>query len=95
MTNDKLMQIAVYVWEIRKATNAKALGRDALEKALLELETLREKAADIKTPKQKADQQHLVQTLDSLIEMTENDILNHLAGLPSGLYDLPQFAKEA
>ena len=41
MNNENLMKIAVYVWEIRKAANAKALGRDSLEKAILELEELR------------------------------------------------------
>ena len=95
MNNDKLMQIAVYVWEIRKATNANALGRNALEKAILELETLREKVKKFCQSDKNTDQRNLAATLDSLFEMTENDILNHLAGLPSGLYDLPQFAKEA
>ena len=43
MDHDSLMGIALYVWEVRQAARAKALGRKALEKAILELGTLREK----------------------------------------------------
>ena len=95
MSNDSLMQIAVYVWEIRKATKAGALSRKALEKALLELETLRGRVKLSLQPKNKLSERNLAATLDSLLDMTENDILNYLASLPSDLYDLPQFAKEA
>jgi hypothetical protein len=89
------MQIAVYVWEIRKATKAGALSRKALEKALLELETLRKRVKLSLQPKNKQSERNLAATLESLIDMTENDILSYLASLPSGLYDLPQFAQEA
>ena len=95
MNSDSLMQIAVYVWEIRKATKAGVLGRKALEKALLELETLRGKVRKSGQPRKKLSERNLAVTIESLLDMTENDILDHLASLPSGLYDLPQFAKEA
>ena len=74
MNNENLMKIAVYVWEIRKAANARALGRDSLEKAILELEELRNKVQAICRRCRKPNILSLGATVESLMDMTENDI---------------------
>ncbi len=92
MDHDSLMGIALYVWEVRQAARAKALGRKALEKAILELGTLREKVQTIRQTSKKPSDHNLCVTIDSLFELTEDDILDRLAAIPSSAYDLPQFA---
>jgi len=91
MDHDNLLGIAMYVWELRQATRAKVLGRKALEKAIEELGILRDKVQMLRKSNGNADH-HLLVTIDSLFQLTEDDILDRLAAIPSGLYDLPQFS---
>jgi len=91
MDHDSLMGIAMYVWEVRQATRAKALGRKALEKAIEELGVLRDKVQMLRRSNGTGDQ-NLFVTVESLFQLTEDDILDRLAAIPSGVYDLPQFA---
>ena len=95
MNNDGLIQIAVYVWEIRKAAKGEALGRKGLEKAVEELGLLRTKVSRICDGASNSKERGLAATMDSLFELTENDIFDRLAALPSSLYDLTQFANES
>ncbi|MCD6392116.1 MAG: hypothetical protein J7M40_01275 [Planctomycetes bacterium] len=92
MDHDSLMGIALYVWEIRQAARAKALGRKALENAILELGDLREKVQTIHRFSKKSGERNLCVTIDSLFQLTEDDILDRLSAIPSSAYDLPQFA---
>ena len=91
MDHDSLMGIAMYVWEVRQATRAKALGRKSLEKAIEQLGILRDKVKRLRKAHGNGDQDLYV-TIDSLFQLTEDDILDRLASIPSGLYDLPQFS---
>jgi len=95
MDHDSLMGIALYVWEIRRAARAKALGRKALENAILELGTLREKVQAIRQAGKRPGDDNLCATIDSLFQLTEDDILDRLSSIPSSAYDLPQFAEQA
>ncbi len=95
MNNDGLIQIALYVWEIRKAAKGDALGRKGLEKAIDELEALRTKVSRMCGNASNSRERGLAATMDSLFELTENDIFDRLAALPSSLYDLTQFANES
>lgn len=92
MDHDSLMGIAMYVWEVRQATRAKVLGRKALEKAIEELGILRDKVQILRNSNGNGDR-NLFVTIDSLFQLTEDDILERLATIPSGLYDLPQFSE--
>ncbi|MBE0536685.1 MAG: hypothetical protein IH624_13545 [Phycisphaerae bacterium] len=92
MDHDNLMGIAMYVWEVRQATRAKALGRKALEKAIEEMEVLRDKVQVLRNSTGRTGDQNLFVTIDSLFQLTEDDILDRLAAIPSGVYDLPQFS---
>ena len=92
MDHDSLMGIALYVWEIRQAARAKALGRKGLENAILELGDLREKVQIIRRSSKKSGERNLCVTIDSLFQLTEDDILDRLTAIPSSAYDLPQFA---
>ena len=92
MDHDSLRGIALYVWEIRQAARAKALGRKALENAILELGDLREKVGIIRRSSKKTGERNLCVTIDSLFQLTEDDILDRLTAIPSSAYDLPQFA---
>ena len=82
----------MYVWEVRQATRAKVLGRKALEKAIEELGILRDKVQILRNSNGNGDR-NLFVTIDSLFQLTEDDILERLATIPSGLYDLPQFSE--
>jgi hypothetical protein len=93
MDHDSLMGIALYVWEIRQAARAKALGRKGLESAILELGDLREKVQTIRRSTRKSGERNLCVTIDSLFQLTEDDILDRLTAIPSSAYDLPQFAE--
>ncbi len=92
MDHDSLMGIALYVWEIRQAARAKALGRKALENAILELGDLREKVQTIRRFSKKSSERNLCVTIESLFQLTEDDILDRLIAIPSSAYDLSQFA---
>ncbi len=92
MDHDSLMGVALYVWEIRQAARAKALGRKALENAILELGDLREKVQTIRRFSKKSGERNLCVTIESLFQLTEDDILDRLTAIPSSAYDLPQFA---
>lgn len=95
MNNEGLIQIAVYVWEIRKAAKGDALGRKGLEKAVEELGGLRRKVSRICEGATTSKERGLADTMESLFELTENDIFDRLVALPSSLYDLTQFANES
>ena len=95
MNNDGLIQIAMYVWEIRKAAKSEALGRKGLEKAIEEIGGLRRRVSRICEGASNSKERGLAATMESLFEVTENDIFDRLVALPSSLYDLSQFANES
>jgi len=92
MDRDDLMGITMYVWELRQATRAKVLGRDCLEKAIEEIGILRDKVQRLQRCEATSGDKNLLVTIDSLFQLTEDDILDRLAAIPSGLYELPQFS---
>jgi len=95
MNNDGLIQIALYVWEIRKAAKGDTLGRKGLEKAIDELDVLRTKVNRICGNASNSRERGLAAAMDCLFELTENDIFDRLVTLPSSIYDLTQFADQS
>ncbi len=83
MNSDKLLTIAVYVRQIRTATQANKLNRRVLEKAILEIDRLRNSVTGVGKPKKPS--QNLLDTMETLFRQTEDDIFDYLAALPPTL----------